>query len=185
MKVYLLRHAERGCGEKQDTLTSNGKKQSQIIVPYLKKLKVDKVICANTNRAKETIEPFLKHFSKELVVYTYLVNEQEIGKLAGKSRNEYRAALIKSKLNEKEFRPKGGENYYDLIDRAKKFLGDIKKDKSKSILVSTHAGFIRSFITLILNVPNENLIFEYASITFIEFDDEFNVVDYKLNQIYH
>jgi len=36
MKLYLLRHAERGHGEKQDTLTDLGIKQSEKIVPFLK-----------------------------------------------------------------------------------------------------------------------------------------------------
>ena len=38
MKLYLLRHAERGHGEEQDFLTDLGKEQSEKIVPFLKKM---------------------------------------------------------------------------------------------------------------------------------------------------
>lgn len=181
MKLYLLRHAERGHGEEQDTLTEFGIEQSEKIVPLLKKLKIDKIICANTNRAKKTIEPFTKKF-QILTECTPLVNEQEMGELTGKSGSEYRAQLEKSGLTKEEFRPKGGENYSDLMNRAKVFLNRLKNERSENILVSTHGGFIRSVIISLLNLPKEELIFDPASITFIEFDKNFNVIKHELNK---
>ncbi|MDD5012572.1 MAG: phosphoglycerate mutase family protein [Candidatus Nanoarchaeia archaeon] len=180
MKLYLLRHAERGHGKEQDTLTLKGIKQSRKIVPYLETLHIDKIICANTKRAIKTIEPFLKNLSVEV---TSLVNEQEMGSLRGKSGTEYRNAIEKSGLDKKNFRPEGGENYYDLIERAKKFLYSLKKEKAENILISTHAGFIRAVIKLLLNLPEEKLKFDFGSVTFIELDREFKVINYSLNQI--
>lgn len=181
MKLYLLRHAERGHGPEQDILTELGKKQSEEIVPYLTNLKIDQVICAETNRAKRTIEPFILSFNSK-VEYTSLVNEQEMGELSGKSGLEYKNALEKSGLTKEDFRPKGGENYRDLMNRVKIFLNRLKKEKYQNILVVTHAGFIRSIINLILNVKKDTLNFDAASLTFIEFNDQFEVLDYKLNQ---
>jgi broad specificity phosphatase PhoE len=181
MRIYLLRHAERKHGEEQDELTEKGIKQSNEIVRYLKKLNFDKIICADTNRAKKTIEPFLKEFSGE-IIYTNLVNEQEMGELAGKTGSEYREQLEKSGLSKEEFRPTGGENYFDLINRAKKFLEIIKKEKGKNILVSTHAGFIRSVVINLLNFSRENLIFDSASLTMLELDDNFKIINYELNK---
>ncbi len=181
MRIYLLRHAERKHGEEQDELTEKGIRQSNDIVTSLKKLNFDKIICANTNRAKKTIEPFLKEFSGE-VNYTSLVNEQEMGELTGKTGSEYRKQLGRSGLSKEEFRPKGGENYFDLINRAKKFLEIIKKGGSKNILVSTHAGFIRSVVINLLDLPRENLIFDSASLTILELDNNFKIVNYELNK---
>lgn len=181
MKLLFLRHAERGHGKEQDTLTNLGIEQSKKIVGFLENRKIEKIICANTNRARKTIEPFLKIFSGE-ISYTNLVNEQEMGELTGKSGTEYREQLEKSGLSEEEFRPNGGENYFDLINRAKKFLEEIKKEKLETILVSTHAGFIRSVIILLLNIPRENLTFDSASLTMIELDNKFNIINYELNK---
>jgi broad specificity phosphatase PhoE len=181
MKLYLLRHAERGHGEKQDILTDLGVEQSKKIIPFLEKLDINKIICADTNRAKETINPFIKKSSLS-VEYTPLVNEQEMGELAGKSGSEYREKLEKSGLSKEEFRPKGGENYSDLVHRAKDFLNNLKNEKVENILVSTHAGFICSIIISLLNLPKENLTFDFASITYIEFDKNFKVIKYELNK---
>jgi probable phosphoglycerate mutase len=181
MRIYLLRHAERKHGEEQDKLTEKGIRQSNEIIRHLKKLNLDKIICADTNRAKKTIEPFLKEFFGE-IIYTNLVNEQEMGELTGKTGSEYREQLEKSGLSKEKFRPKGGENYFDLINRAKKFLEIIKKDGSKNILVSTHAGFIRSIVINLLDLPKENLIFDSASLTIFELDDNFKIINYELNK---
>lgn len=181
MKIFLLRHAERGHGKEQDTLTNLGIEQSEKIVYYLEKFNFDKIICADTNRAKKTIEPFVKKFPTK-VEYTSLVNEQEMGELTGKSGSEYKEELEKSGLIKEEFRPKGGENYFDLMNRAKQFLNNLEKEKSENIFISTHAGFIRSVIILLLNMPKENLIFDSASLTTVEFDKNFKVINYELNK---
>jgi len=105
-----------------------------------------------------------------------------MGELTGKSGSEYKEKLEKSGLSKEEFRPIGGENYSDLINRAKIFLNNLKKENSENILVSTHAGFIRSVIILLLNLPKEELIFDSASITFLEFDKDFKVINCELNK---
>jgi 2,3-bisphosphoglycerate-dependent phosphoglycerate mutase len=181
MKLYLLRHAERGHGEDQDKLTELGVEQSKRLVPYLKTLNIKKVICASTNRAKETIKPFIQDSNLE-VEYTSLVNEQEMGELTGRSGAEYKEALKESGLSKDEFRPAGGENYSDLMNRAKKFLELLRNEKTENILISTHAGFIRSVIILLLNLPREELTFDSASITSLEINKNFKVVNYKLNK---
>lgn len=181
MKLYLLRHAERGHGEEQDQLTEMGIEQSNHLIHYLNSLHLNKIICANTNRARKTIEPFLKKFNIS-TEYTSLVNEQELGDLFGKSGAEYREQLQKSGLSKEEFRPKNGENYFDLMNRAKEFLEIMRKEKNQNILISTHAGFIRSVIILLLNLPKEKLVFDPVSLTSIEFDDYFNIIQYKLNE---
>jgi broad specificity phosphatase PhoE len=181
MKLYLLRHAERGHGKEQDTLTETGIEQSKSIVSSLEKLGINKIICADTERAIKTIEPFLDKFHGE-IEYTDLVVEQKMGKLAGKSGQEYRDALEKSGLDKKEFRPEGGENYYDLIERAKKFLKGLKNEKTENILVSTHAGFIRAIIVSLLKLPEEELKFDFVSITSIEFNKDFKIINSEINK---
>ncbi len=181
MKLYLLRHAERGHGEEQDLLTLRGIEQSKEIVTYLKTLNIDKIICANTKRAIKTIEPFLKNFSGN-TEYTSLINEQEMGELKGKSGENYREAIKKSGLDKKKFKPNNGENSYDLIKRARKFLDNLKTEKTEKILISTHAGFIRAIIILFLNLPEEQLKFDFASITSISLDKNLKVINYELNK---
>ncbi|MCK9596796.1 histidine phosphatase family protein [Candidatus Pacearchaeota archaeon] len=183
MKLYLLRHAERGHGKKQDSLTKNGIEQSKKIASFLEKLNINKIICADTKRARNTIKLLEDKFSGK-IFYTKLVNEQEMGVLAGKSGEEYRKALENSGLDKKSFRPENGENYYDMVERAKKFRKMLKKEKSKNILVSTHAGFIRTLVKL-LRIPDENSKFDYASISIIKFNRFGKPARYHLNSKKH
>jgi len=185
MKLYLLRHCERGHGENQDTLTELGKGQAEKMVSYLGTLKIDKIICAETNRAKETINPFLVKSGFKNVEFTSLVNEQEMGELTGKLNSEYEKAREEAGLSKDEFKSKRGENYFDLIERARLFLEKLKKEKLEDILVVTHAGFIRSIAILLLNLKREELNFNSASITSIELDEKFNILNYKLNSMSH
>ncbi|MEM4230870.1 MAG: histidine phosphatase family protein [Candidatus Pacearchaeota archaeon] len=121
MKIYLLRHAQRGYGKNQDTLTEIGKEQAKRTAEFFKKIKLDKIICGSKNRAKETLQPILK-YQKCQVEYTSDVNEQELGIFEGKSAKEFKEAIENSGLSEEEFRPEIGENRKDAYERAKKFM---------------------------------------------------------------
>lgn len=182
MKIYLLRHAERGHGEEQDTLTEKGHFQAEQIKEHLKKLGIEKVYCASTNRSKETIKPFLKDF-KGKVEYTPDLNEMRLGILQSKTAQELRDAISNSGLSKEEFRPEGGENIEDFEKRIKNFVNDLKNETHKKILFSTHAGVIRNFIEILTDLPKEEIPkADFASLSYIELDEDFNVLDCKLNQ---
>ena len=187
MKLYLLRHGKRGYGEEQDTLMPEGIKQAKKTAEYLVSLGIDKVICGSSNRTRKTAEPFLKKF-KGKIEFTSDVNEQSLGVLEGKSGKEWKEAIEKSGLNEEEFRPKGGENREDVYNRAKKFWEKLKKEKYDKILVISHSGFISDLCTIILKEPKENNKLyksENCAITFFEFDENFNVINYCINDTSH
>src|SRR3989338_1964294 len=120
MKIYLLRHAQRGHGEKQDTLTEIGKEQARRTAGFFKKIKLNKIICGDKNRDIETLKPIL-NYQKCEVEYTPEVNERELGIFEGKSGKEWKEAIEKSGLSEEEFKPERGENRMDAYNRAKEF----------------------------------------------------------------
>jgi len=47
----------------------------------------------------------------------------------------------------------GGESYIDLIIRVKAFLADLLKSKCNEAIIVSHAGVIRTIISLIQNIP--------------------------------
>jgi len=173
MKLYLLRHGQRGHGPEIDALTLEGIKQSEKTTEYLKKLKIDKIICGDSNRARKTLEPFLKLFHGQ-IEYTSEVNEQNMGIFQGKSKTEWEQAVKKSGLTEAEFRPKGGESSFDAYKRAKKFVERLKSEKAENILVVSHSGFISDVSTILLNKPqseNINYKMHFCAITVFELDN--------------
>lgn len=183
MELYLLRHAERGHGKKQDTLTRSGKKQAEQIAEVFKKIKIDKIICGTKKRTKETLQPLLK-YQKYEVEYTPEVNEQELGILECTSGKKWKQAVQESGLSEKEFRPKDGENRRDAYDRAKRFYQKLKKEKAKVMLIVSHSGFISDLSTLLLKLPEkENINFKigFCTISSFELDKNLKVKKYKIN----
>ncbi len=182
MRLYLIRHAKRGHGKKQDMLTKEGKKQSENLAKKLRTLKIDKVICGTSKRATETAKPFLKKFNGQ-IEFTGLVNEQSLGILKGKTKNEWRDAILKSKLLEEDFRPEKGENKKDVIDRVKKFIIKLKKENHENIAIFSHSGFISYLMIIFLNKnieESKNFRTNFCSILSVELDKEFNVICYNI-----
>jgi len=183
MKLYFLRHAQRGHGEHQDTLTKDGIEQANKLVSHLCKLKVDKVICGALNRTRKTIEPTIATLNIP-VEFTDEVNERSLGVLQGKPK-ELKDALIKSGLTLEEFKPVSGEDALDAYNRAKRFVEQLKKQKEQSILIVSHSGFISDVATILLKKPmeeNRNYKSGFCALTYFELDEEFNVIDYKIDQ---
>ena len=183
MKLYFVRHAQRGNGEYQDTLTEEGIEQAKELAKYLCNLKVDKVICGDLNRARKTAEPTIAALDVP-IEFTSEVNERSLGVLQGKPE-EGKAALKRSGLSMEEFRPEGGENALDAYNRAKLFVERLKSQKEQSILIVSHSGFISDVATILLRKPmgdNKDYKSSFCALTYFELDENFNVIDYKINQ---
>jgi alpha-ribazole phosphatase len=71
------------------------------------------------------------------------------------------------------YRIPNGENFIDLQNRAVSFYEDLTAQDSEDIVISTHAGVIRSLIAYVLDFPLENafnLQIDYSSITKLNYD---------------
>ena len=187
MKIYLLRHAQRGHGEKQDTLTEIGKEQARRTAEFFKEIKLNKIICGNKDRAKDTLQPISKDHKCE-IEFISDVNERELGIFEGKSGKEWKEAVENSGLSEDEFKPERGENRIDAYNRARKFYKRLQKEKVESLLIVSHAGFISDLITLLLNLPeHENIHFKtgFCAISYFELDKDFKINDFYIGELKH
>ena len=187
MKIYLLRHAHRGYGEEQDSLTEIGLEQSRRTAEFFCYIKLDKIICSNKNRVRETAKQIMERMNCA-VEYTSEINEQELGIFEGRSGKELQEAVKNSGLPEKDFRPEGGENREDVYNRTVKFYKMLKKEKVDSILIVSHAGFISDLIALLLELPeSENVHFKtgFCAISYFELDKEFKVRDFYIGDLTH
>jgi len=76
----------------------------------------------------------------------------------------------------------GGENYIALHQRTTQFINKLLEQKSQNVGVVTHAGNIRSLISIALNLPLENsfrLNLSYGSVIHLSIAS-----DQQLNQIH-
>ncbi len=74
------------------------------------------------------------------------------------------------------YRPPNGENFLDLQERAISFFEEqCERTNTPNIVVLTHAGFIRSLLSYVLEFPLEkifNLQIDFSSISKISYDFE-------------
>lgn len=192
MKLYIIRHAE-SLGNlsnliiENSNLTSHGKEQAKRLGISLKKLKIQKIFSSDLGRTKLTAQIISQKIKKE-IVYTELLREKNMGKLFNQSRKKIRKILEDSKEGKYRFRPDSGENMQDIMNRARKFINILKNEKSNSIAIVTHAGFIEAFILELFNLPFEEAKFiqiKPASISTFTFDDKFRTIDFCLGDISH
>lgn len=187
MKLYLIRHGHRGNGEEQDTLTSIGIEEAKRIAKHFKDITINKIICATSNRSKKTAEEIIK-IKNCRVKFTSLLNEQSLGILEGKSKSEYKKALEESRLSEEKFKPINGENTSDAYHRATMFVNKLKKEKSKNILIISHAGLISYIITILFKMPiEENKYFKvnFCSVSYFDIDKRFCIKNFFINDTTH
>ncbi|MCJ7817197.1 MAG: histidine phosphatase family protein [Candidatus Aenigmarchaeota archaeon] len=160
MKLILVRHGEtewnvkgRVQGQADIALNRKGLEQAKKVGFRLKKEPIDVIYCSYMKRTRQTAASITR-FHKVPVIYSNLIKERNFGKLEGMHTDEYRRIREESGLPFHLYRPLGGENYIDLEKRVKKFLAMIKKKHSKqTVVVVSHGGVIRTFITVITKKP--------------------------------
>lgn len=169
MKLYLIRHAQRGRGKEYDTINWLGKKQAKRICSYFKNKKITHVYCSENTRAVQTfdyIRPFLK--KGVLIEITKEVRQHNTPEEVGKD------AI-------KEFDLKV-ESEPQLIKRVTKFINKIKKNNIKdTVLVVSHKEVIKAMVCKIMGRPFKEKIYinrlPSGSISYFEFNSKGKLKD--------
>ena len=148
MKLYLVRHAQslENLGIKliKDTsLTDVGKEQAKRLGIYFKKLHIDLIFCSELKRAKETLEHIKPYLGEVKVVYTKKINEHDVGRYFDQGLDffKFKKDAEKHSKGVYGFKPKNGESYSELFERAGEFYNVLGKQKSKNVLVVGHGQF--------------------------------------------
>jgi broad specificity phosphatase PhoE len=161
MKITLVRHAEVdekyiGCynGHNDIGLSSKGRIQAKALSQKLSTYRYDAVFCSDLRRAKETIKEF-SHLKD--IIYTDKLREKSWGKHEGLSFDEIIAQNEIKYINFLQWiKALDGEPYEEYVKRIENFfmhyLPSIKKE---NILIVTHAGVIRTLMSIVQNTTLE------------------------------
>ena len=160
MKLTLVRHAEveeaykgKYNGHIDIGLSPRGYEQAKELALKLQDKKFDAIYCSDLLRAKETLKAF--HLSQE-VIYTKKLREKSWGKHEGKSFEEIEKSGIKYENFEQWIEALDGEKVDDFRERIRSiFYEDIVKSSAKNILVVTHSGVIKMFMSLYEHISLE------------------------------
>jgi len=139
-KYFLLRHGQTiyqkngirinypADADSTLSITEEGQEMIKTAVESLKKENISMIIASPALRTKLDIR---------------------MGEFSGKTYEEYEN-FFSEKMERFEKRPKGGENWNDILVRLKSFLNDVeKKNKGETILVIGHADPLWLFAGLL------------------------------------
>lgn len=171
MRIYVIRHGEsetnqRGCytGWMQVNLTEKGYEDAKSIRPFLQNVTFDRVYTSDLIRAKQTAETALPGCTYE---ESTLLREYGMGTIEGQP-----AATVTVK--NRDFTPFGGENLELVRARVKEFMEEVTKTDAKNVAVFTHAGWMRTVASIILQteITKNVLHCGNCAIAILEVSDE-------------
>jgi len=160
MQIILVRHAEvvkeykhKYNGHIDIPLSLKGKQQAKNLALKLQNINFDKIYCSDLKRAKETLHIF--NLKKE-TIYTQELREKSWGIHEGKSFEEIEESGIQYSNFNQWINDLDGENLQFYIQRVEKyFKTTVFQQNVQSILVVTHAGVIKTLLSILNNISLE------------------------------
>jgi len=158
VKITLIRHGEvvpeyLQCynGHLDIGLSSKGEKDAQTLATLFQNSSFDLVYCSDLKRARETLKPF-KQVSQ--AIYTKELREKSWGRHEGKS---FDTIVAEDRIEYKDFlqwvKALDGEEYSLYIQRVEAFFLEYLAEKRvETVLVVTHAGVIRSLMSIVKKI---------------------------------
>ena len=137
-------------------LNKIGLEQSKKLGLRLKDTKIDVAYISDLSRAVETAAEVLAYHPSLKPIYSQEIRERSYGIYEAKHRDIYLAAAKKANVSYNQFKPEGGESVVEARKRSLHFFHKIcEKHHHETVLVVSHGGFIRAFVSAILNEPLE------------------------------
>ena len=136
MELWIVRHGETVDnfnhvvqGQQPGKLSELGIAQARQTGVELAKQRFSEVYCSDLNRTKETLGHILESFpdAKSLKInYSPFIRERCFGVLEGLKSEVYQETVKNSGIPKREYKPKDGESWQEVQQRAIEFLGLLK-----------------------------------------------------------
>ncbi len=153
LELNFLRHAKTKMNKKNTFMgITNNPRILNFNIKKINKIKYDFVIVSELQRSQLTA----KLFNYKKIIKNHLINEIDYGEADGMSFKKFKKKypnIIKSWNNKIDIRFPNGENTNDVKVRVEEFFKYLKRFKKNSkILIISHSFFLRTLISVILNI---------------------------------
>jgi probable phosphoglycerate mutase len=194
--VYMLRHAQSVANTKgilagQDNsveLSKDGHKQAQVLVPYLSKLKINRIYSSPLTRCIQTIQPYMQLNPDLDFEIDERFIEMDYGLWSGKRLSalarDRRWRSVQNKPSTFTF-PQG-ESFRSMRKRVDLALTELRREKGV-VLIITHGDIIKMSLASALGLPIDRFqkfVSEPASLTVINLEKNSSTVlqtNYKIS----
>ena len=152
-------------------LSQKGKEDARELAKELKNEKFDKIYCSDLLRARETLDAFDYNIKP---AYSQELREKSWGIHEGKSFDEIQKMGIEYKNFEQWISSLDGESIQEFKDRVEDYFNKtVFKEDFENILIVTHAGVIKTLISIIKNISlNEAFFIKLPYASYIIFDSK-------------
>ena len=138
-RVYFVRHAQPEHEWEEDRtrpLTEEGKKDSAIVLEFLKDKKIDAFYCSPYKRSMDTIEEAADFFTKEIITDERLREREK-----GPDGNNH--GMFQKRWADHNYHEEGGESIAMVQNRNIEALNEILSDNTdKDIVIGTHGTIL-------------------------------------------
>lgn len=176
MKVWMIRHGESETnkfglwtGWLDPQLTEKGREEAALVSKVVSGVSFDKIYSSDLLRAKSTAETAIPGCKYET---TEMLREVNVGNIAGKPLS----AVMDSNnrpMNTDGYAVFGGESTEEFRSRVAGFMKFLESKNCENIAVFSHAGFLRSFLDLVLGVEldRKNISCKNCAIAIFEYSN--------------
>ena len=196
MKIIFARHGETRennekitQGWKDVDLSELGVIQARKTAERLKDESIDFIYSSDLKRAANTAKEILKLQKSSKLILDKRLREQSKGIYEGQPVKTSQKEIDKLGIPWREFKPEGGESYYEVLYRVSEFYDFLKQEHKKgTIAVISHGGPLSLIIAYINKEKLENhtkYLHKNAAITIIELDCKGNAEIKELNSTEH
>lgn len=186
LSLYITRHGEtewniqrRMQGWKNSNLTERGLRNARALGEALEDVEFKRVYCSPLDRTRQTTELILNGRDIE-VVYEENLREIHLGEVEGKNQQEaneiYPGFSSHFWENPHLYKPKSGEDFYQVRERVIKTLDKIiAENPSGNVLIVTHGVVLKTIHSYFKKLPMERLwdppfIYD-TSLTIVEIEE--------------
>lgn len=142
-KVYFVRHAQPEHAWEDDRtrpLTEEGKKDSAIVLDFLKDKQIDAFYCSPYKRSLDTIVDAATFFGKEIVTDERLREREK-----GPDGNNH--GMFKKRWDDHDYHEEGGESITMVQKRNIEALNKVLLDNpNKAIVIGTHGTALSTIL---------------------------------------
>lgn len=149
MRLYLIRHGQtawnaeqRAQGHTDIPLDSQGKAQAMMLGHRFAGKRIDRILCSDLIRARETAQPIADH-SGAPIEETVALRERSFGEWEGEYFKDiaswWPALEAMQGTDRLMLRPPGGESFADVWKRVQTLVHDLQTDQGNTVIVS-HGG---------------------------------------------
>lgn len=162
-RIYFVRHAESegniglvrpGLSPDSIPLTKAGIVQASILAKRLSKIHFESIISSRMKRAEETALLMTKETNQSIEYSNLFIERRRASETNTLSKDDPRRIKVEKEIINNyhlpSYRYSDEENLDDLKERASKALNFLSKKSENSILVVTHATFMRVLVAYII-----------------------------------